>query len=42
MIEGLVVVIDPGGDIEEVGGVVVAGVFKVGLFQVRFDGFLGY
>ena len=42
MTEGLVVVIDSGGDIEEVGGVVVASMFKVGLFQMSFDGFLGY
>ena len=35
-------VIDLGGDIEEVGGVVVACVFKFGLFQVCFDGFFGY
>ena len=42
MIEDVVLVIDSGGDIEEVGGVVVASVFKVGLFQMSFDGFLGY
>ena len=42
MIEGLVVVFNIGGDIEELGGVVVTSVFKVGLFQMSFDGLLGY
>ena len=36
----MVVVIDPGGDIEEVGGVVEACVFQFGSFQVCFNGFL--
>ena len=41
MIEGLVVVVNPGGDIEEVGGVVEACKFEVGSFQVCFNGFFG-
>ena len=34
-------VIDFGGDIGEVGGVVEACVFKFGSFQVCFNGFFG-